>query len=176
MNRVLPLLSTLGVICTSFTPSSASAGACGVIDSKSVTSCKVYAESTCATKCDDAGVELVCSAQCTTGADANCTGTCTTTVVESCKTKCATTQGALFCDDQFLDCGQDLTPCVKEIEANGETVDNWQLDASGQVTASGSGCSASLSSGSSGGLAIALTLGVLFVVALVTNRRSNRQS
>ena len=171
MKQTYPFLFTLSVLFTPLIPSTASAGACGVIDSKTVTTCKVYAETTCALKCDEASMELVCSAQCKS--DSGCKAACTLKVVESCKTKCSTTQGALFCNtSQFVDCGDDLTPCVKEIEANGQTVSNWQFDATGKISASGSGCAVSASPASAEGVTFLFVLGSLFAAFAI--RRLNR--
>lgn len=128
----------------------------------------------CTNKC-----KTSCGASCTVQSDTDCSVACetecTTQTKGACTTKCTTTEGALFCDGQFINPSVDLSKCVTEIESVGQKVAGWVSvsgSGSGTVTVATSGCTASNTASSRSRMAI---FGALAAGTLLVSRRSRRR-
>lgn len=103
---------------------------------------------------------------------------CVLDVEGGCKADCETTEGALFCDGQYVDHGNKLDECVGAIEAVINA--NVKGYAEGSSSCDGAGCKAEGSAGvscaavpggTSGGAGVVALLGVS---ALALGRRRRR--
>jgi hypothetical protein len=107
------------------------AAACGILTAAELDKCKVFNKQTeCTQQCEPVNMTRVCTTKCSGGcnksATTTCKGGCETECTEqlkgACNTKCTTTEGALFCDGQFIDTGSTIKDCVTEIEGQGTVV------------------------------------------------------
>jgi MYXO-CTERM domain-containing protein len=99
--------------------------------------CMGSCEGTCSAKCEggcdivppeascDGKCEASCDSQCEVEADLDCQvkcqadarADCVLDVQGGCEADCQTMEGALFCDGQYIDHGDNLSECVAAIEA-----------------------------------------------------------
>lgn len=107
-------------------------GSCASGDNRCRSSC----ESTCAGRCDAKCEVAPPSADCMAKCDASCTGSCDaqanmdcqimcqsksyadceTKLEGGCKTACESPKGALFCNNQFVDVGDQVDACVAQLK------------------------------------------------------------
>ena len=92
-------------------------------------SCKANCGGECAVQCEgtppsascEAQCGACCSGECTAEANfecqVDCQGGCTAELTGGCEVQCETPDGALFCDGQFVDAGNNLANCVAALNA-----------------------------------------------------------
>ncbi len=117
-------------------------------------SCKANCSASCDAECKGTPPSASCDAKC----EASCKGSCTAEVnakcqidcqskgyVEckgrlegGCKAQCQQPKGALFCDGQYVDTGNNLENCIAALNA----ILNVKVDASGSASCTGNECSA----------------------------------
>jgi hypothetical protein len=149
--------------------------------------CKAECDTTCTEKCTPLPATETCANKCKTSCEGSCTvqsdtdcsvsceTDCTTQTKGACTTKCNTTEGALFCDDQFINPSIDLSKCVTEIESIGQKVAGWVTvsgSGNGAVTVSTGGCTAGGDASQRAGTG---ALACIAGAALLFGRRSRRQ-
>jgi MYXO-CTERM domain-containing protein len=102
--------------------------------------CDAKCEASCDTSCE-VEAELDCQLDCQADAKADCV----LDVEGGCKADCETMEGALFCDGQYVDHGDNLDQCVAAIEA----VINAEVEgyAEGSSSCEGGSCKAEGSAG-----------------------------
>jgi hypothetical protein len=125
--------------------------------------CTASCDAECAGSCD---VELP-EADCSAGCDASCEGSCDVEanldcqidcqaegfadceaeVEGGCKIACETTEGALFCDGQYVDHGDNLQECIAALEA----ALNLKVETHAEADCAGNRCEASASAKISSG-------------------------
>ena len=108
----------------------------------------------CTTECGDS-----CTASCTVEANIKCDTDCTAALTGGCTTKCSDPQGALFCDNQYID--------ISSVSDCDFTLD---VSASGTIKA---GCSAAPGGSSPFGLPAGLA--AMAGLGLLVARRRRRQ-
>ena len=129
-----------------------------------------------------ASCEASCSGSCKAEANADCQidcqadgyVDCKADLQGGCKGHCDDPEGALFCDGQYVDAGDNLAECIAALKA----IFNFEIDgyADGSAMCSGNTCTAEGVAGCNcavdapGGLPLA-TLGLAFVVLGATRRR-----
>jgi MYXO-CTERM domain-containing protein len=157
--------------------------------------CRASCEATCSGHCDascegvapsaecDAKCEARCEGSCTAEANFTCQidcqaegyATCTVDAQGSCTAHCETEEGALFCDGEYVDYGNNLDECVSalmdllDIEVEGYAMaecdgDSCEAEAGGSV-----GCQVS-----GGGAALPGVLALFGLFLLGAARRSAR--
>ena len=112
-------------------------GECNASCSSNDSQCQAACEATCSAGCDaecnvtppsascDAQCEASCSASCEAQANVDCQAECqadgyamcTADLQGGCEAQCRQPQGALFCDGQYVDAGNNLADCVAALEA-----------------------------------------------------------
>ena len=153
-------------------------------EAKCIVKAKASCSQTCEEKCKPLPATETCVNKCGTSCNASCTveenttcnvdceTSCTTQVKGACVSKCSTTQGALFCNGQYIDGGADLTGCITEIEGAGKKVAGWvKVSGQGDVTVTKGGdsmCSTSRTPGSYWGAAM---IGAFVALGAVRRRR-----
>ena len=157
--------------------------------------CRASCQATCSGHCDascegtppsadcDAKCEASCEGSCTAEANFSCQidcqangfATCTVDAQGSCMAHCDTQDGALFCNGEYVDYGNNLDECVQalmdllNIEVEGYAMAECH-DSSCEAEAGGSvGCQV----GSGAGGAGALTLLGLFMLGAARRRRAH---
>jgi hypothetical protein len=168
--------------------------ACGGTDggAECQASCKGRCEGECDAECEVVPPEADCQAKCgarcegtcTAAANAQCEGQCTgdckAELEGGCEAQCQAPEGALFCDGQYVDSGDNLAECVAALEAALDI--EIEGSATGQSSCEGNACAAEgqascscttvpVTSGSFAPIALGLGL-----VALLGNRRRSRRS
>lgn len=121
-------------------------------------SCKVKCQANCGAKCDvqcdataptatcegkcNASCEGSCkakaSAKCQIDCQAKLEGSCKVEIEGGCKARCQKPEGALFCDGQYVDTGNNLQSCIDALR---ETL-NIQVSGSASAECSGNNCTA----------------------------------
>lgn len=164
--------------------------------------CRASCKSTCAARCDGRCDATPPSADCNSKCEASCNGSCEADANMSCQVQCQSTgyvdcqtdlqggceaacskpEGALFCDGQYVDVGDQLDQCVADlkslfdIEVTGYVEGNAQCSG-GRCTAeasAGCSCSQGVGAGSSGN-----AVGILSAIAafgLALGRRKNQRA
>lgn len=136
--------------------------------------CDAKCEASCDTSCE-VEAELDCQIDCYADASADCK----LNVEGGCKAACETEEGALFCDGQYVDYGNNLDECVAALKA----VFNANVEgyAEGSSSCDGDGCHAEGEAGVSctavpgktrGGLAM---LGALLGASVLAVGRRRRR-
>lgn len=117
-------------------------------------SCEATCEGSCSGSCEATPPSADCSGQC----EASCSGSCEAeanidcqvmcqadgfidckaNLEGGCKAECDVEQGALFCDGQYVDHGNNLEECVESLRA----VLNIQVEGYAEAECSGNECSA----------------------------------
>lgn len=133
-------------------------GRCSTASNKS--QCMASCEGSCSASCDAACNVRAPSADCTARCQASCSGACEVDpnfdcqldcqtrgraacearLEGGCKVKCKQQQGALFCDGQFVDHGDNLQQCIDALRA--ELAAHVMGEASGSSSCSGGTCTA----------------------------------
>ena len=135
--------------------------------------CEASCEATCSGSCDaecegtppsascDAKCEASCSGSCDAEANLDCQidcqadgyVECTAEVTGGCEAACDTEDGALFCDGQYVDYGDNLDECVEALMAlfDIEVEGYASADCQGNMCEAEAGGSASCSTGGAGG-------------------------
>ena len=133
------------------------------------------AEANCQAKCDAS-----CSGSCKAEANADCQidcqasgfADCQVELEGGCKGHCSEPEGALFCDGNYVDAGNNLQECIAALQA----LFNIEVYADGSAMCSGNTCMAegevgcSCTSNGAGDLPLAV-LGLGFVAVAVRRRR-----
>jgi len=160
--------------------------------------CRASCEASCSAECDascsatpgsascEAKCEASCEGECTAEANLDCQVECQASGYVDCKAdlqggcevRCDDPEGALFCDGQYVDAGNNLEKCVAALEAalNIEVEGYAHGECSGNKCEAEAGVSCALMPGSPGSLdsrvlaALAAGLGV----AVVARRRRRR--
>ncbi len=140
---------------------------------------------TCDAKCD-ASCQGSCQAQANVDCQVKCQSTqyasCKTSLSGGCKTQCEKPEGALFCDGNYVDTGDNLKNCIDALNAylnikveasasGSSSCDGGTCEASGQAQAKISGCSASPSSLTVGDGALLAGVGGFFAFAAARRRK-----
>jgi hypothetical protein len=127
-------------------------GECQSSDNK--TECKATCKATCSGECSAsckgtppsakcaAKCEASCSGQCKATANLECQGTCqakgyancTGRLEGGCTTECSEPDGALFCDGQYVDRGDNLKECISALNAYLESHVDVSASSSGSCT------------------------------------------
>lgn len=150
-------------------------------------SCKATCSGSCDAKCEGTPPSATCEAKCSASCEGSCTGKanidcqvdcqakgyvdCKASLEGGCKAKCTEPSGALFCDGQYVDTGNNLQNCVDALNAylkvkvtasgSAECVGN-SCEAEGKATAT---CGSTPGDASNNGLWMFGALGVVGAVA-----------
>jgi MYXO-CTERM domain-containing protein len=162
-------------------------------------SCKANCQANCSAKCDaqctgtppsatcDAKCQASCNGSCQAKASAQCQidcqgkleADCEATVTGGCKAQCQDPKGALFCDGQYVDTGNNLQNCVDALNAilNVKVSGSASADCNGgtcnaQAEGTASACSTSGPGTNANTPLGVLALGALGVVVARLRRRS----
>jgi MYXO-CTERM domain-containing protein len=120
--------------------------------------CEVSCEGSCAASCDSRCDVEAPSASCEARCEASCDGSCevdtnfdcqaecqadaraacVARVEGGCELQCTSQDGALFCDGQYVDYGDNLDKCVQALQAQLDA----RIDASGESMCEGNTCTA----------------------------------
>ncbi len=126
-------------------------------------------EATCEGKC-----EASCQGSCTVEAHTECDISCKSELQGGCEVKCDDPEGALFCDSQYVDAGNNLNDCVNalnaflasHVETSGSAECNGaSCEAEGEATVT---CSMGAGRAASSGLGL---LGAAVAAGLAVSRR-----
>jgi MYXO-CTERM domain-containing protein len=168
-------------------------GSCASSGNKSEceASCRANCSGSCDAQCSGTPPSASCEAKCEASCSGSCKGRanidcqvecqssgyvdCKASLEGGCQARCSSPEGALFCDGQYVDTGNNLQNCIAALNAYLKV----KVDASASAACEGNQCSAeadaSVSCGvtpagdsGSGGLWI---LGVLSAVGLAASRR-----
>jgi hypothetical protein len=139
----------------------------------------------CQVQCDATGPSATCDAQCKASCNASCQVqvnvdchvNCTASVeLPTCSADCQSTQGALFCDGQYVDLVTVTSDCLTYLETHGVTI----TETCSTSSANGTNCTASLGcSASSVGTSqdrwgfLGMT-GIMMGLGLAVSRRRRR--
>jgi hypothetical protein len=172
------------------------------VGAKDTTECRASCKSTCAGKCDARCDVTPANADCSAKCQSSCTGSCEADINMSCQVDCqydkyvgcetelkggceaacSKPDGALFCDGQYVDVGEQLDQCVAdlkslfEIEVTGYAYGDAQCS-NGECTAEGhAGCSCAqgVGLGSSSGSALGI-LGAIAAFGMALGRRKSQR-
>ena len=162
--------------------------------------CRASCEATCGGECDarceatppSANCKAQCSSCCTGSCDAqanidcqvDCQAkgflTCETKLQGGCEVACTKPDGALFCDGQYVDVGEQIDQCVAQLESlleikvEGYARGDAQCNG-GRCTATGeAGVSCAQSPGNTSGSAAGI-LGAIAAFGLALGRRKNQK-
>lgn len=143
--------------CTASCDADCSAQCSGSADGNSASgSCKAQCQANCGAKCEgrctgtppsatcEGKCQASCEGSCTAKATAKCQidcqakleGSCTAELEGGCKARCEKPEGALFCDGQYVDSGNNLQNCIDALRA---TL-NIQVSGSATGECSGNEC------------------------------------
>lgn len=116
--------------------------------------CKANCTGTCNAKCQGTPPSATCQAKCQASCSGSCTAevnascnidcqaqgeaSCETEVTGGCKAQCSQPKGALFCDGQYVDTGNNLQNCIDALKA----ALNIQVQGSADASCDGGTCSA----------------------------------
>lgn len=160
-------------------------------------SCQATCGGECDARCDATPPSADCQAQCTSCCTGSCEAEanmdcqidcqaggyvdCRTSLQGGCEAACQKPEGALFCDGQYVDVGDQLDACVADlkgllqIEVKGYASGNAQCS-DGRCTAEGkAGFSCAQSAGDSSSGAVGI-LGALAAFGLALGRRKNQRA
>jgi MYXO-CTERM domain-containing protein len=172
--------------------------------SGNTTDCQASCGACCDDHCDTQCTTVPASADCTTKCNASCTGSCTaqanttcqtqcqessyeqckTDFQQTCSTQCTQTEGALFCDGNYVDVGGNLTACVDALNAVLTSHIEVSVTGSGSSSCTGNTCTgegttnAKVSCAASSGPAPTgplSALGVMFGLAVAGVRRRTKR-
>jgi len=117
-------------------------------------SCKASCGGSCDAQCTGTPPSASCEAKCKASCQGSCKGKvnadcqincqskgyaeCKANLEGGCKTQCTQPNGALFCDGQYVDAGNNLQNCIDALNA----YLNIKVDASGSASCTGNECSA----------------------------------
>jgi hypothetical protein len=155
--------------------------------------CRAACEGQCDVRCDascevtppqaqcEAKCEASCEGSCRADANANCyvscEGSCVAELEGGCEAQCQKPEGALFCDGQYVDTGNNLDECVTalrralDIEVEGYAQGSGSCMA-GECTAQGeAGCTCSMGRSSSPTAPLVGGVGMLFLGGWVRRAR-----
>jgi len=92
-------------------------------DTECTASCTVVAPTaTCETKCGTC-CDTSCTVQHNVECEVACDIQCSASLEGSCEIRCQDPEGAIFCDGQFVDAGDNLQECIEYLESIGNQVD-----------------------------------------------------
>lgn len=132
-------------------------GNCEAADNKAEceASCKATCSGECSGSCEGTPPSADCEAKCQGSCSGSCTGRanlecqtvcqasgygqCKSRLEGGCKTECKEPEGALFCDGQYVDHGNNLEECVDALNAYLEA--HVETSASSSGSCSGNSCS-----------------------------------
>ncbi len=119
-----------------------------------VAECKANCNGTCQAKCSGTPPSATCQAKCQASCGGSCTAevnascsiqcqsqgeaNCEAQVTGGCKAQCEQPKGALFCDGQYVDTGNNLQNCIDALKA----LFNIQVSGSADASCDGGSCSA----------------------------------
>ncbi len=159
-------------------------------DSQCESTCEANCSASCDTECNvvpasascDAACEGSCSGSCTAESTFDCQSSCssagyvdcTTDLQGGCVTDCEASEGALFCDGQYVDVEGDLDACVEALRDlfNIEVEGYADAQCEGNTCTAEAGASCSVSGGTGG----ALGSTALLALAFFFGRRRRRYS
>lgn len=152
-------------------------------------SCKATCSGSCDASCTATPPEATCEAKCEAKCEGSCEAEanadcqiecqadgyidCEAELTGGCKTRCEKPEGALFCDGQYVDTGDNLKECIAALKA----VFDIEVYADGSASCSGNTCMAEGEVGcecnatEAGDLGLAGVLGLGFVVLGASRRR-----
>lgn len=133
--------------------------------------CNAKCEASCSGKCE-AEANIDCQIDCQSSGYAKCE----VDVQGGCTAACKTKEGALFCDGQYVDAGNNLSDCVAALEAafNIKVTTYAEAECSGNSCTAEAGAEASCSAAPVNTApfdAGAVAAGVLGIAAMVARRR-----
>ncbi len=126
--------------CQSSTDKTGCDGACkATYKAECSAKCNVVPPSaTCDAKCK-AKCEGGCTAKANIGCQVDCQGGCVAKAdLPSCKAQCQTPQGALFCDGQYVDAGNNLQNCIDALN----NILTFKVTVYGSAACAGNSCEA----------------------------------
>lgn len=159
-------------------------------------SCSARCKASCSARCDASCSGTPPSAECKARAEASCKGrceakanvdcdvkaqaSCEAELKGGCEVQCDKPEGALYCDGQYIDAGNNLEQCIGALEAF--LTSRVDVSARGSADCSGNECNAEgeasascAAAGPNGGLgSMALIGGAVGVAALLRRRRAAR--
>jgi hypothetical protein len=167
-------------------------GRCGNDDSQCLASCRGTCSGSCDAHCQGTPPSADCSGKCEASCDGRCDADanldcqidcqadgfvdCQAELTGGCEAQCTEPEGALFCDGDFVDAGDQLQQCIDalkaafDIEVEG-SAEGHCSNGHCEGSAGGSvGCAVDRSAWQSG----ALACGVVIVVAAAGRRRRRR--
>lgn len=164
------------------------AGSCEA--SGNMAQCQASCEATCTGECDascegtppevdcdvecQASCEGSCSAQANLDCQIDCQGGCTADLEGGCEIDCDGEEGALFCDGQYVDHGNNLEDCIAALDAYLDVEVEGYANASceGNTCTAEAGCSAKCSAAPRGRIdAFGLLLAGAVALTLARPRR-----
>lgn len=178
------------------------AGACSAAANQAEcqASCQATCSGECSASCSATAPSASCTAQCQACCSGSCTANanlscqiacqadgyveCTTNLSYACELQCSKPEGALFCDGQYVDVGDDLKACLDYLETVLEIDVKGYASAQGECTAGAGGatCEGKAEAGLSCAIARPrslafppLSCGLLFAAAAFAARRSRRR-
>ena len=110
--------------------------------------CEAYCKGDCSTSCKgkcsgtppsatcDARCEAKCSGECYVKSNLDCSLSCSADLTGGCTVQCDEPKGALFCDGQYVDTGNNLDDCVSYLQST------LNIKVSGYASCSGDSCKA----------------------------------
>lgn len=117
-------------------------------------SCKATCSGSCDAKCEGTPPSATCEGKCAASCEGSCEGKanidcqvscqskgyldCKAQMEGGCKTRCSEPSGALFCDGQYVDTGNNLKECIDALNA----YLNAKVEASGSAECVGNECTA----------------------------------
>lgn len=154
-------------------------------------SCSATCSGSCDASCEGTAPSADCDAKCTARCEGSCTAeanfgcqidcqsdgylSCTTEAQGSCTAHCDTQEGALFCDGEYVDYGDNLDACVQALQ------DLLHIEVEGYASAECDGDSCEAEAGGSVGCQVAgggalpalgALLGFLFLSGAARRRRA----
>jgi hypothetical protein len=147
------------------------------------TDCNLDCDNRCGVSCDFNAGSIDCSTKCQKSCFASCQVVtnidchvkCTADIEGGCTGSCQSPEGALFCNGQFVDVGDNAEACLNYLDTLGLTVSgSCTADASGSSCSASIGCSAAPGLTSDDGLGALGIAGMMMGVGLVASRRRRR--
>jgi MYXO-CTERM domain-containing protein len=116
-------------------------------DSACAGNCAAACEGECSASCEGTPPSATCEAKCEAGCEGHCTvdvdvechGSCHAELQGGCVVQCESPDGALFCDGQYVDAGDNLAECIAALNAYLEV----EVSSNGSAACSGNSCEAS---------------------------------
>ena len=111
-----------------------------------VANCQAACEGNCSASCEgtppsaecSAKCEASCEGECKVESDFECQGSCYAELQGGCQVQCESPDGALYCDGQYVDAGNNFAECIASLNACLDV----EVDASASAACENNACSA----------------------------------